>query len=152
MAYCWQYAGEQVAILPQKGKRINVFGLMSQGRELTAFSKHGSINAQFIVDSIDQWVRTITKPTVLVLDNAPVHQAKVFQAKIEQWQEQNLFIFFLPAYSPHLNRIEILWRKIKYEWLKPQSYCSIESLQEALNYVLMQFGKQYFINFKDYHL
>lgn len=148
MAYGWQYVGEQVKILPQRGKRINVFGLMSQGRKLAAFSKQGSLNAQFMVDSIDQWVKTLTKTTVLVLDNAPVHRAKLFQDKLAEWQEQNLFIFFLPAYSPHLNQIEILWRKIKYEWLKPQSYFSVEILQDALNDIFMQFGGQYFINFK----
>ena len=152
MAYCWQYPGQQVAILPTKGKRINVFALMNRGRKLVSFSKEGSLNAQFMVDCIDQWVKSLTKTTVLVLDNAPVHQAKLFRAKLEQWQEQNLFIFFLPAYSPHLNKIEILWRKIKYEWLKPTSYLSLEKLQEALNEIFIKFGQQYFINFKEYHL
>lgn len=152
MAYCWQYPGEPVAILPAKGKRINVFAMMSRGRKLVSFSNQGSLNAQFMVDCIDEWVKSLTKTTVLVLDNAPVHQAKLFQAKVEQWQEQNLFIFFLPAYSPHLNKIEILWRKIKYEWLKPQSYLSLEKLEQALNEIFMKFGQQYFIKFKEYHL
>jgi hypothetical protein len=71
MAYCWQYAGEQVAILPQKGKRINVFGLMSKGKQLVTFSKEGALNAPYMVDCINQWVKSLTKPTVLVLDNAP---------------------------------------------------------------------------------
>lgn len=152
MAYCWQYKGEQIEILPQKGKRINVLGLMSKGKKLVTFSKEGSLNAHYMVDCIDEWVKSLTKPTVLVLDNAPVHQAKIFQAKLAEWQEQNLFIFFLPAYSPHLNKIEILWRKIKYEWLQPQSYLSLENLWQALKNIFMDFGEQYFINFKEYHL
>lgn len=84
MAYCWQYPNEQVEILPQKGKRINVFAMMSKGRKLASFSKEGSLNFQFMVDCIDQWIKTLPKMTVLVLDNASVHQAKLFQAKIQQ--------------------------------------------------------------------
>lgn len=148
MAYCWQYKGEQVRILPQRGKRINVFGMMRAGKELVTFTKEGPIKTDFIIDSIDNWVKTLTKMTVLVLDNAPIHQAKLLQAKLEEWQEKNLFIFFLPTYSPHLNQIEILWRKIKYEWLKPQSYICLNTLKEALTDIFMQFGYQYSINFK----
>ncbi|WP_420870142.1 transposase [Catalinimonas alkaloidigena] len=33
---------------------------------------------------------------------------------MEQWQEQDLYIFFLPKYSLHLNYIEILWRKMNW--------------------------------------
>ncbi|MDR2810274.1 MAG: transposase [Tannerellaceae bacterium] len=37
------------------------------------------------------------------------------RSKIQQWLKQDLFIFFLPPYSPELNMIEILWRFIKYK-------------------------------------
>ncbi len=150
MAYCWQYPKEQVRILPQKSKRINVFGLLSGTKKLLTFIKEGSVKADFIVDCIDGWAKTLTRPTVLVLDNAPVHQAKLLQAKLAEWQEQNLFIFFLPTYSPHLNKIEHLWRKIKYEWLRPESYLSLEILKAALGNIFEQFGHRYFINFKQH--
>ena len=83
----------------------------AHGNEVHINSKEGSIKSQFVIDSINNWAETITKPTILVLDNAPIHKAKIFQEKMIQWQEKNLYIFFLPAYSPHLNRIETLWRK-----------------------------------------
>lgn len=150
MAYCWQYKGQPVRILPQRATRINVFGLMRQGKELITFTKEGAIKTDFIIDSIEAWVKTLTKTTVLVLDNAPIHQAKLLQAKLEAWQEQNLFVFFLPTYSPHLNQIEILWRKIKYEWLKPENYACLEKLKQALAYIFEQFGHTYRIHFKEY--
>ena len=41
-----------------------------------------------------------------------------FRARIDDWiLEKKLFVCFLPTYSPELNMIEILWRKVKYEWL-----------------------------------
>ncbi len=113
-AYAWQYKGEPIQILPQKSKRVNVFGLMSEGKRLATFLKEGSLNADFIVASIEEWMKTLQKTTVLVLDNAPVHKARLL-TKIQEWQDKNLFIFFLPIYSPHLNNVETLWRKMKQE-------------------------------------
>ena len=69
--------------------------------------------------------------------------------KRQEWEEQDLFIFFLPRYSPHLNRIETLWRKIKYEWLKPRNYQSWKTLTKAVKNILASFGSDYNINFSD---
>ncbi len=146
-ACCWQYPKEEVRILPQKSKRVNLFGLMSKDNRLTTFHKEGPINTAFVVNCLSEWVETLSKPTLLVLDNAPIHQAHSFRAHLEQWQDKNLFIFFLPKYSPHLNKIETLWRKLKYEWLKPDDYSSLPLLKEALSSICSQFGHQYKIGF-----
>ena len=68
--------------------------------------------------------------------------------RIEAWEEQDLYVFFLPKYSPHLNLIEILWRKIKYEWLKPQHYLNKETFSQALEDILVKIGDEFKINFK----
>ncbi len=57
-----------------------------------------------------------------MLDNAPLHHAKQVKARHAIWQERGLFVVYLPAYSPHLNIVQILWRKLKYEWLRAQDY------------------------------
>ena len=146
-AYAWQYKGEQIQILPQKSKRLNVFAMMRSGKELVTFTRQGTLDSTFIVSGIEQWRQTLEKMTVLVLDNAPVHQAAL-RDKLAEWQESNLFIFFLPKYSPHLNNIEHLWRKIKYEWLKPDSYTCLDNLKNDLQHIFSHFGDQYQINFK----
>jgi transposase len=38
------------------------------------------------------------------------------------WEQRGLFLLYLPRYSPHLNIVETLWRKLKYEWLSPKDY------------------------------
>jgi transposase len=53
----------------------------------------------------------------------------------------------LPTYSPKLNSIEILWRKIKYDWLPFSAYLSFGKLQEAVEHILKGFGSEYTINF-----
>jgi transposase len=135
-------------ILPQKGKTINVIGFMdANGQQLFTFDKEGGITTEFIIDAIDKFKEALTKPTILVLDNARIHHSKVFQSNIEEWQEQGLYIFYLPAYSPHLNRIETLWRHTKYRWIKPQDYKDLNTLKIALDSIWDSFGVNYKINF-----
>ena len=55
---------------------------------------------------LDDFAKQIKQKTVIVLDNAPIHHSDEFQEQIAVWEEQDLHIFFLPAYSPHLNIIE----------------------------------------------
>ncbi|WP_201546992.1 hypothetical protein [Psychrobacter lutiphocae] len=44
--------------------------------------------------------QTLTKFTVIVMDNASIHHAKIIQARLPIWQERGLFIFLFNAYSP----------------------------------------------------
>jgi transposase len=60
---------------------------------------------------------------------------------------KNVLIYFLPPYSPELNLIEILWRRIKYQWLDFDAYKSFQNLKESLNFVLNIFGGKYDIKF-----
>jgi len=71
-------------------------------------------------------------------------------AKIEEWKEQDVLIFFLPPYSPELNLIKILWRRIKYQWIPFDAYLCFQNLKERLSFVLNNVGKQYDIIFRYY--
>jgi len=103
-----------------------------------------------VVDCLEQWIAGKSdKPRVLVLDNARIHRSRLVQSKLAEWEEKDFYIFNLPPYSPHLNIIEILWRRMKYEWLKPEDYASFEKLTEAIKEILSQLGTEYRIKFKD---
>jgi hypothetical protein len=54
--------------------------------------------------------------------------------------------YFLPPYSPDLNRIEILWYKMKYEWLPFKSFTPVE-LEQAIDEITVGFGSQYQLTF-----
>jgi transposase len=147
ISYGWQPAGEYVRITPVGGHRLNVFGIMSANNDLHAYTVDKSIDSETIIACIDEFVKTITEKTVLVLDNASIHHSKLFHSKLGEWIKKGLRIFHLPAYSPHLNIIETLWRKIKYSWLKPCDYNSWETLQAALDNILKSVGKDFKIEF-----
>ena len=65
--------------------------------------------------------------------------------------EKDLYIFFLPRYSPHLNKAEIYWRKAKYEWLKPTDYGSYSKFRKKIYDIFDQIETEYQVSFKELH-
>lgn len=147
VSYHWQPKNEYTKVVPIRSKRINVFGIMSEDNRLFEYNKIGSIKADFVINSIDDFVTKIRCRTIICLDNARIHHTQEFKNKIIEWKEQDLEIFFLPKYSPHLNSIETLWRKIKYEWLKPCDFLNWDTLSNGLQAILDNFGSKYKIEF-----
>lgn len=141
--YCWSKIGEQKGIPTKKGLAYNVFGLMSPEQNLVTYLTEKSIDSQFIIQSLDDFAEKITKLTVVILDNAPWHISQYIQAKIDQWEQKGLYILYLPTYSPHLNKIETLWRFIKYQWLKIMDYANLSTLKQAISDILRKFGTEY---------
>ena len=145
--YGWLPVGKQTGIPSQHKKAGNVFGLLSIAGHGTMHWHDKNINSRFIIQCLDKLVEAIDRPTVVVLDNAPWHKSKEFFSKIMGWRKKNLFIFFLPVYSPQLNLIEILWRKIKYEWLEARHYISAQILKQAVLDIFKNYGTLFNINF-----
>ncbi len=150
IARAWQFAGEEIRILPEKSNRLSVFGLLNLDCEGKFWTNEKAIKSELVVDCLEEWIKAKSdKPRVLVLDNARIHHSKLMQSKLAEWEEKGFYIFNLPPYSPHLNIIEILWRKMKYEWLKAEDYISFEKLTEAIKEILSNLGTEYKIKFKD---
>lgn len=147
--YGWQPKGEYIEITPSKTTTLQIFGLMSLDNRSDFYSCKGSMNSALTIAFLDDFQTKITKPTVVVLDNATIHHSAEFEASIEKWKEEDLYIFFLPRYSPHLNPIEILWRMLKYKWIHYENIESQEQLEQQLEYILNNFGTEYTINFKE---
>lgn len=64
-----------------------------------------------------------------------------------RWQKQGLYVFYLPSYSPHLNIVETLWRKLKYEWLQPEDYTNKQTLCYGVWQALAAVGNSLTIGF-----
>jgi transposase len=105
------------------------------------------VDSDFVIQCIDDFVSRCKKPTVIVLDNATFHTSEKFREKRKAWERQDLFVFYLPKYSPHLNLIETLWRKMKYEWIRPKDYRSKTALKRRIKEIFDHFGTQFSINF-----
>ncbi len=147
LPYAWQKKGQTLEIAASKGKRMNVVGLINKQGDFHYHQQAGNITGKEVIAFLDEFCPKIQQKTIVVVDNAPTHRSKAFLNKIPQWQEQDLFIFFLPPYSPELNKIEMLWRKIKYQWLDFQAYRSWQNLNDYLINILDNITIKYIFNF-----
>ena len=147
--YAWQKKGlTQRRFARRQNNRLNVFGLMSLSGQLTVYHSEANLDGAFIKNCLDDFARKIhPKPYVIVLDNGPIHHAKVVKTEFDTWESQGLSIFYLPTYSPHLNPIEILWRFCKYKWLNKTHYKSWSTLKKAILYIFKEYGSIYTISF-----
>ena len=150
--YGWLPKGKQCGILADNKRVMNILGLMSLDHKLTSYVSQKSINSAFIIECLEDFCSSVEKPTVIVMDQAPWHTSKSMKEKLPIWEKKNMYVFYLPKYSPHLNAIEILCgsppgRKIKYKWLKPEDYMSPHTLKKAVFNLLECFGSQFRINF-----
>ena len=145
--YAWQTKENPILLPAAKGKFLNVIGLMTRRNKLFFEVLETTYNTDKVISYMDSFVAQTVKKTVVILDNSPIHKSKKFMAKIEEWKEKDVLIFFLPPYSPELNLIEILWRRIKYQWIPFDAYICFQNLKERLSYVLSNFGGKYDIIF-----
>ncbi len=148
VVYAWQKRGTRIVIPVSRGKSQNVLGLMwHRCQRFESFVFEGAMDSSIMIWCLDEVAKNLGRETWLVLDNAPIHRSEEFEEKIEEWAKRGLKIYFLPAYCPSLNKIEMLWQKIKYDWLSWEAYSSYKNLCEELGQVLTQIGSKYLITF-----
>jgi transposase len=145
--YGWQLIGERIEIPSQKSRQLNALGFLRYDNQLTSYTVEGTIDSEIVIGCFDDFCNSLRRTTVVVIDNAPVHTSKKFESRIPMWEENGLFLYFLPAYCPELNLIEILWRMIKHHWLPIKAYESFKNLVKHFRQILSQVGSRYTINF-----
>lgn len=104
--YAWQFAGEQVSMPASRGGQINCFALLSRANRCLVQTTPNTITGDFVTEQLDRFSFCLSKPTVVVLDNAPIHHGQAMRQRRDVWQERGLFVFYLPTYSPHLTPIK----------------------------------------------
>ena len=128
------------------GKRLNVIAALLNTGELFTAKLWENTTAALFTGFLGLLVEQVGKPLTVILDNASVHTAKTIRPMLEQLKQKGLTLYFLPPYSPELNRIEILWRKVKYEWLAFKTRDS-KTLHTDLDDIFAKFGKHYRLTF-----
>lgn len=151
--YAWQKKGHYQRIFARNNKhRLNFLGFMSLDNRLHVYYTESTMDANFVEQSVKDFIenrKDKSKPVVIVWDNGPIHHAKSLKSNFDQWEQQDVYIFYLPKYSPHLNPIEILWRRVKYKWLSKVDYKSWAILKKAILAIFKKFGALFSINFNE---
>jgi transposase len=145
--YAWQKINEHIEIPSARSQTLSVLGFMDRNSQLESFVFEGAINTDVVISCFNEFSKNLTKTTIVLVDNAPTHTSKKFDKQTLEWCKQGLVIVPISRYSPELNSIEILWRKIKYEWMPFSAYESFKNLKQSLSDILLGVGAEYSIKF-----
>lgn len=143
----WTPVGEQHRIEAGRGSRLNVVAaLLSTGKVISA-QLWDTMNSELFLGFLGLLrEQAASKPMTVILDNASIHHAKSIASAVSMLEKQGITLYFLPAYSPELNRIETLWHLIKYSWMAVKQR-SAEVLKTDVSHILDNFGSTYKMNF-----
>lgn len=71
-------------------------------------------------------------PRVVVLDNAGIHTSKAVRAARPGLAKLGIYLYYLPAYSPELNRIEPVFKQVKHHDMPTRSFTNKADLRVAV--------------------
>ena len=81
-------------------------------------------------------------PLVIVLDNYSVHKSQAVKAALRALEAANIFLFYLPAYSPELSEIEPIWRSVKGHGIPYRSQTVLGQMKQAVDEALTDKAQQ----------
>ena len=116
--------------------KANIFGALVDGQEMY-YEWFEKLNADYFIQFIKNFVKTLdkNKKYVFIFDNAPAHKAKKSKEFLATL-EDNIFIEFLPPYSPQLNCIEICWRIVRHQVTSSNFFKTIQILKQGIDQFL----------------
>ena len=142
----WTPCGEQHCIEAPRGRRLNVMAAMFSSGKAVHTRYWNSTTAEVFLGFVSELAKQVSKPVVIVLDNASIHRAAAIQPALKLLQKSGVTLKFLPPYSPELNRIEVMWRLMKHRWLALKRR-SKEELEQAVDHVFANFGGKFKMEF-----
>lgn len=130
----------------RRGQRLNVLGALLSSGELFAIKLWETTTALLFAGFLGLLAQHVGKPLTVILDNASIHKAKAIEPLLEVLKQKGLTLYFLPPYSPELNRIEKLWHKMKYQWMAFKAR-DPKTLEADVDKILTGFGSDYRLTF-----
>jgi transposase len=128
-------------------QRVNVLGALRHDHSLVWRMHDKRTTREDVMAFLDELANQAhSAPRIIVLDNATIHKGEPMRDKRRQWERQNLYLYYLPPYSPELNRIEILWKQAKYFWRRFR-YLAGDSLRDEVRSIMENYGKAFTVNF-----
>ena len=128
-------ASREVAHESPHGTRVTALSAYApyQRRRRLTFQILGKrVRSADVLRAVRALPHSRAKPTVVVLDNAPVHTSREVKAQRPVLVRSGLRLVSLPPYSPDMNPIEPVFRAIKYHEMPERTYYPREALRAAV--------------------
>lgn len=110
-------------------KRRSVFGALSE-HEFSAQLTEEKCNSQTWLQFLRSLLRKYGK-ILIVVDGAKYHFEKKHVQKFYEENKHRLVVMQLPSYSPELNPIEQVWKKVK-KWLAVTPWATEKEFEMVL--------------------
>jgi len=130
----WFERGKQ-RIIKTFGKHrgVKLVGYLNYETGEVYCEEHDTYDAKVFLKFLENLLSKNTNgKTVVVLDNARIHHAKLLQPFLKE-NEHRLQLMFLPPYSPNLNLIEGLWKWLKEKVIYNVFYKTIPEIRKNVN-------------------
>jgi len=145
-SYSWSLPGQRKLIryeAPQ-GRRVNALAAyrpFGRSPRLEVFTAERTWDAHDLIGFLRAlpWSRA---PRVVVLDNASVHTSKVIRAARKGLADSGIYLYYLPPYSPKLNRIEPVFRQVKHQEIPRRSHTTRSGLRVAVEAGFTDYGRK----------
>lgn len=142
----WTPKAERHLIEAKRGKRLNVLAAMLSSGELFSAKLWQTTTSDLFVGFLAMLKDYVGNPITVILDNASIHKSKANAHAVKFLGTLGVTLYFLPPYSPELNRIEKLWHLMKHTWMKAK--CRDGATLEAdVDEILDNFGTRYQFSF-----
>ena len=82
------------------------------------------------------------RPLVIVVDNYSVHKSQIVQEAVPVLEAADVYLFYLPSYSPQLSKIEPIWNDVKHHRMRRRSYSLLGDLKHATDNTLLEKAEQ----------
>lgn len=148
--YGWQPPGQSYHLPSQRGNLLNILGFVKRDLTNTFYEYEQAMNAEMFELLLEDFIQKHKKdkPLVIVLDRAAFHYNERIRTRMKEWRNRQIYLQFLPAYSPELNIIEVVWKHCKHRWLSFKDWISPEQFKKKGRQILQNLGKEFHINFQ----
>ena len=137
MTYSWAPAGERKRVPYEnpRGRRVNVLAVYAPygpERELLMVARPRTLTAEDVIAFLLSLARP-GRPATVVLDNGSIHVSHQLKDALPWLARKGIRWCYLPAYSPELNDIERVFRRIKHLEMPERTYFTTEELSAAVH-------------------
>jgi putative transposase len=118
-----------------QGRRVNALATyepLAPTPGLDALPFEGTLTSDDVLAYLRDRLPAASVPRVVVLDNAGIHTSKVVKAARPGLATLGIYLHYLPAYSPELNRIEPVFKQVKHHDMPTRSYTTKADLRAAV--------------------
>jgi putative transposase len=118
-----------------QGRRVNALATyepFAPAPDLDAVPFERTLTSDDLLAYLRDRLPTADVPRVVVLDNAGIHTSKVVKAARPGLARLGIYLYYLPAYSPELNRIEPVFKQVKHHDMPTRSFTSKADLRVAV--------------------